>query len=145
MARLPQVSGKGLIKFFETLGYCLIKRKGTHAAVRLMTTSGEHVITFRDDPIIAKRHLNEILYSVHAHVGMPYNRLLAQLKETIRTDDATRIPRQQLTEAEEAYVRKLDRIGLRPSSFIRYADGSLSFSSPKIGAGTSRANGALAP
>lgn len=145
MARLPQVSGKGLIKFLETLGYCLTKRKGTHAAVRLMAASGEYAITFRDDPIIAKRHLNEILCSVSAHVGMPYDRLLTQLKETIKTDDGIRIPRGQLTEAEEAYVRKLELIGLRPSSFLRYADGSLSFSSPKIGAGTSRANGAFGP
>lgn len=37
MARLPQVSGKELIKFLESLGYVVIRRKGSHVRLKEMT------------------------------------------------------------------------------------------------------------
>ena len=42
-------------------------------------------------------------------------------------DEGKRIRRSQLTDGEEAYVEKLERMGLTPLGFRRYADGSLTF------------------
>ena len=97
----------------------------------LMTPSGEHIITFRDDPVIAESCVNEILDSISTNVRRPYESLIAKLKEIIRADQGTRISRTQLTEKEEAYAKKLEEIGLRLSDFVRYADGSLSFGGAK--------------
>lgn len=141
MARLPQVSGKGLIKFLEMFGYRVIRRKGAHVALQRLSMSGKHAITLRDDPIVAGGCLNDILDSVSARVEMRHDRLIAQLKDTIRTDDGTRIQRTQLTEAEEVYAKKLEAMGLRLSHFVRYADGSLSFGGTKTVADTSDSKG----
>lgn len=71
MARLPQVSGKGLTKLLKSLGYRVLKRKGPNVVSRLMITSGDHIITFRDDPLIAKSRVNDILNSISASVRVP--------------------------------------------------------------------------
>jgi hypothetical protein len=42
-------------------------------------------------------------------------------------EEGRRIPRSQLTATEEAYVRKLERMGLIPSGYRRYSDGSFTF------------------
>lgn len=131
MARLPQVSGKGLTKLLKSLGYRVLKRKEPNVVSCLMITSRDHIITFRDDPLIAKSRVNDILNSISASVRVPYDSLVAKLKEIIRSDQGTRISRTQLTEAEEAYAKKLERMGLRLSDFVRYADGSLSFGGAK--------------
>ncbi len=39
----------------------------------------------------------------------------------------TPITFEQLTDAEKAYVKNLETIGLRPSGFVRFSDGSLAF------------------
>jgi hypothetical protein len=44
-----------------------------------------------------------------------------------RAEEGRRIRRSQLIETEEVYVRKLERMGLIPSGFRRYPDGSLTF------------------
>ena len=44
-----------------------------------------------------------------------------------RDDDGTPLFRSELTDAEEAYVKKLEWMGLTPLGFCRYSDGSLTF------------------
>ncbi len=43
------------------------------------------------------------------------------------TDQGRRAPRPQLSVTEEAYVRKLECMGLIPSGYRRYSDGPLTF------------------
>lgn len=80
MARLPQVSGKDLIKFLQALGYVVVRRKGSHVQLRKMTAAGEHNITVPDHATIAKGTLNDILSAVSIHSGIPKPDLISQLR-----------------------------------------------------------------
>ncbi len=53
------------------------------------------------------------------------------VRGTTRGDRGRRITRAQLTESEEAYVRKIETMGLVPCDFVRFEDGSLSFAASK--------------
>lgn len=55
-------------------------------------------------------------------MGPSRDKLLAR-----HVDEGKRLRRSQLTDAEEAYVKKLERMGLTPLGFRRYSDGSLTF------------------
>lgn len=80
MARLPQVSGKRLIKFLESIRYVVLRRKGSHVRLRKLTTAGEHNITVPDHPVLAKGTLSDILSAVSIHNNMPKKELLNQLR-----------------------------------------------------------------
>ncbi len=80
MARLPQVSGKALVKFLRSLGYVVVRRKGSHVRLRKQTGAGEHNITVPDHQTLAKGTLNDILSSVSIRNGIPKNDLLKRLK-----------------------------------------------------------------
>ena len=54
-----------------------------------------------------------------------------QIEETTRDDRGTPITRNELTKAEELYVRKLEKMALLPSDFLRFPDGSLTFGASK--------------
>ena len=80
MARLPQVSGKDLIKFLQFLGYVVVRRKGSHVRLRKKTGAGDHNITVPDHQTVAKGTLNDILFAVSIRNGIPKDELLKQLK-----------------------------------------------------------------
>ncbi len=80
MARLPQVSGKALVKFLRSLGYVVVRRKGSHVRLRKQTGAGEHNITVPDHQTLAKGTLNDILSSVSIRNGIPKSDLLKRLK-----------------------------------------------------------------
>ena len=80
MARLPQVSGKELIRFLQSFGYVVLRRRGSHARLRKKTGAGEHNITVPDHPTVAKGTLNDILSSVGIWNGIPKSDLLKRLK-----------------------------------------------------------------
>lgn len=80
MARLPQVSGKNLIKLLQSLDYVIVRRKGSHVRLRKMTTAGEHNLTVPDHRILAKGTLSDILSSVSIQNGIPKNDLIRELR-----------------------------------------------------------------
>jgi len=80
VARLPQVSGKALVKFLRSLGYVVVRRKGSHVRLRKQTGAGEHNITVPDHQTLAKGALNDILSSVSIRNGIPKSDLLKRLK-----------------------------------------------------------------
>lgn len=45
MPRLPQVSGHALIQLLRSLGYEILRQRGSHVRLRKLTVIGEHNIT----------------------------------------------------------------------------------------------------
>jgi len=80
VARLPQVSGRRLIRFLERLGYVTVRRKGSHVSLKKMTASGEHNLTVPDHRVVAKGTLNDILASVSVWNGIPKDELVQKLR-----------------------------------------------------------------
>ena len=80
MARLPQVSGKELIKLLQGLGYSIVRRRGSHVRLRRTTAVGEHNITVPDHRVIAKGTLNDILSTVSVQSGISKETLLKELR-----------------------------------------------------------------
>ncbi len=80
MARPPQVSGKELVKFLQSLGYSVVRRRGSHVRLRKVTIAGEHNITVPDHKTLAKGTLNDILSAVSIWNGMPKDTLFDQLR-----------------------------------------------------------------
>jgi predicted RNA binding protein YcfA (HicA-like mRNA interferase family) len=62
--KLPQISGKNLVRVLQKLGYEVIRQKGSHIRLRKKTTVGEHNITVPEHETIAKGTLNDIIGKV---------------------------------------------------------------------------------
>ena len=60
MPKLPQVSGLQLIKALQSLGYEVIRQRGSHVRMKKATIIGEHAITVPEHKVIAKGTLNDI-------------------------------------------------------------------------------------
>jgi predicted RNA binding protein YcfA (HicA-like mRNA interferase family) len=80
VAGLPQVSGKDLVKFLRSLGYIVVRRKGSHVRLKKLTGAGEHNITIPDHRSVAKGTLSDILSAVSIWNGIPKENLLKQLR-----------------------------------------------------------------
>jgi predicted RNA binding protein YcfA (HicA-like mRNA interferase family) len=79
MPRLPQVSGRALVKLLHSLGYETVRQKGSHIRLRKTTTLGEHNLTVPDHKSLAKGTLNDILTRVSLWNGIPKEELLHRL------------------------------------------------------------------
>lgn len=79
MPRLPQVSGRALVKLLYSLGYETVRQKGSHVRLRKTTTLGEHNLTVPDHKSLAKGTLNDILTRVSLWNGIPKEELLDRL------------------------------------------------------------------
>ncbi len=79
MPRLPQVSGRALVKLLHSLGYETVRQKGSHIRLRKATTLGEHNLTVPDHKSLAKGTLNDILTRVSLWNGIPKEELLDRL------------------------------------------------------------------
>ena len=80
MAKLPQVSGKRLIGFLQSLGYIIVRQKGSHVRLKKMTGAGEHHLTVPSHQSLAKGTLSDILSAVSIRIGIPKDELLKQLR-----------------------------------------------------------------
>jgi predicted RNA binding protein YcfA (HicA-like mRNA interferase family) len=79
MPRLPQVSGRDLVKLLHSLGYQTLRQKGSHIRLRKLTVVGEHNLTVPDHKVVAKGTLNDILSSVSLWNNIPKEELLDRL------------------------------------------------------------------
>ena len=80
MPKLPQVSGSRLIKTLQSLGYGIIRQKGSHIRLRKITTSGEHAITVPKHKVVAKGTLSDIINKVSLYSNISKEELIKKLK-----------------------------------------------------------------
>jgi predicted RNA binding protein YcfA (HicA-like mRNA interferase family) len=79
MPRLPQISGRDLVKLLHSLGYETVRQRGSHVRLRKQAPVGEHNVTVPDHKVLAKGTLNDILSQVNLWNGIPKEDLLARL------------------------------------------------------------------
>jgi predicted RNA binding protein YcfA (HicA-like mRNA interferase family) len=80
MPRLPQVSGRALLKLLNSLGYQVIRQKGSHIRLRKVSGLGEHNITVPNHETVAKGTLNDILTRVSLWNNIPKEELIERLR-----------------------------------------------------------------
>ena len=61
MPRLPVVSGRALIAFMESLGYTVVRQRGSHVRLRLENERGIWTETVPDHREVARGTLSGIL------------------------------------------------------------------------------------
>lgn len=62
--KLPTVSGKKLISVLKSLGYRIVRQRGSHVRLEKATPAGTHKITVPINDPLAKGTLNDILSKV---------------------------------------------------------------------------------
>ena len=80
MPRLPQVSGRALIRLLSSLGYEVIRQRGSHIRVRKISALGEHNLTVPDHAVLAQGTLNDILTRVSLWNNIPKEKLVEELR-----------------------------------------------------------------
>jgi predicted RNA binding protein YcfA (HicA-like mRNA interferase family) len=80
MPRLPQISGRSLIRLLVSLGYEVIRQKGSHVRLRKRSELGEHNLTVSDHDVLAKGTLNDLLTRVSLWNGIPKEALIERLR-----------------------------------------------------------------
>ena len=76
---LPVVSGRHLIKFLQSLGYKIIRQRGSHIRLEKHLPSGTHAITVPSHREIAKGTLNDILGALARNIGQDKSDLIKNL------------------------------------------------------------------
>lgn len=64
MPELPVLTGKHLITFLKSLGYQVVRQRGSHVRLEKDTPSGTHKITVPNHHPLARGTLNDILSNV---------------------------------------------------------------------------------
>jgi predicted RNA binding protein YcfA (HicA-like mRNA interferase family) len=80
MPRLPQISGRDLIRLLHSLGYETVRQRGSHIRLVKVTQIGEHHITVPDHEILAKGTLSDTLTRVSLWNGIPKEELINRLR-----------------------------------------------------------------
>jgi predicted RNA binding protein YcfA (HicA-like mRNA interferase family) len=79
MPRLPQISGRELIRLLESLGYENLRQRGSHVRLRRISAAGVHNVTVPDHKAMAKGTLNDILTRVSIWTGLSKDELVKRL------------------------------------------------------------------
>ncbi len=80
MPKLPQVSGNDVVQLLRSLGYEVIRQRGSHIRLRKGTPLGEHTITVPAHKVLAKGTLSDILSRISLWNNIPKENLLDRLK-----------------------------------------------------------------
>lgn len=80
MPRLPQISGRSLIRLLVSLGYEVVRQKGSHIRVRKRNELGEHNLTVPDHDVLAKGTLNDLLTRVSLWNNISKDVLIERLR-----------------------------------------------------------------
>jgi predicted RNA binding protein YcfA (HicA-like mRNA interferase family) len=78
--RLPVVAGKDLIKCLLSLGYIVVRQKGSHVRLEKSTKVGTHKITVPDHNPVARGTLSDILSKVSIWNQVAKEELIRMLK-----------------------------------------------------------------
>ncbi len=81
MPKLPQVSGNAVIRLLESLGYVVVRQRGSHVRMHKTTALGEHTITVPDHKSIAKGTLSDILNRIGLWNNITKSELIERLKQ----------------------------------------------------------------
>ena len=80
MPKLPQVSGGDLVKLLQSLGYEVVRQRGSHIRLKKVTALGEHAITIPSHKVIAKGTLSDIIGRVSLWNNIPREELYKRLR-----------------------------------------------------------------
>lgn len=80
MPRLPQARGSDVIGLLQSLGYEVVRQRGSHVRLRKSTPLGVHAITVPAHKALAKGTLNDILNAVSLWNNIPKEDLLNRLR-----------------------------------------------------------------
>lgn len=80
MPKLPQVSSDALVRLLVSLGYEVIRQRGSHVRLRKRTPLGEHNITVPAHSTLAKGTLNDVLARVSLWNNVSKGELLERLR-----------------------------------------------------------------
>ncbi len=80
MPKLPQVSGSDLVKLLQSLGYEVIRQRGSHIRLKKITALGEHAITIPAHKVITKGTLGDIISRVSLWNNIPREELNQRLR-----------------------------------------------------------------
>jgi predicted RNA binding protein YcfA (HicA-like mRNA interferase family) len=80
MPKLPQVSGDAVVRLLQSLGYEVVRQRGSHVRLRKVTPLGEHNITVPAHRIVAKGTLSDILSRVSLWNNIPREDLIERMK-----------------------------------------------------------------
>jgi predicted RNA binding protein YcfA (HicA-like mRNA interferase family) len=80
MPKLPQVSGEDVVRLLKSLGYEVVRQRGSHIRLRKSTFFGEHNITVPAHKTLAKGTLADILNRVSLWNNISKEELLEKLK-----------------------------------------------------------------
>ena len=79
MPKLPQVSGQSVIRLLRSVGYEVLRQRGSHVTLARKSPGGEHRITVPMHRTVAKGTLSDILSQVSARVGVSREELIHRL------------------------------------------------------------------
>ena len=80
MPKLPRVSGSDVVGLLQSLGYEVVRQRGSHIRLRKITPTGEHAITVPAHKVLAKGTLSDILTRISLWNNIPKESLLRRLK-----------------------------------------------------------------
>ena len=80
-SRLPVVSGNELIRWLRSLGYQVVRQRGSHVRLERRSIAGTHAITVPNHREIAKGTLNDIIGAVARSVGRDKSDLVRDLSD----------------------------------------------------------------
>jgi predicted RNA binding protein YcfA (HicA-like mRNA interferase family) len=80
MPKLPQVSGSQVVKVLRSLGYAVVRQRGSHISMRKVTALGVHAITVPEHRVVAKGTLNDIINKVSLNNHISKEEIIRQLK-----------------------------------------------------------------
>jgi len=80
LSKLPVVSGDKLLKLLMSLGYEIVRQRGSHVRLRKITKAGKHNITVPKHSEIAKGTLNDILSKISIWNNIPKEELINMLR-----------------------------------------------------------------
>ena len=78
--RLPTVSGQALISFLKSLGYEVVRQRGSHVRLQKLTPAGRHKLTIPDHNPVAKGTLADILGKVSIWCQIDKQELITRLR-----------------------------------------------------------------
>lgn len=82
MPKLPPVSGDNVIALLASLGYEVVRQRGSHVRLRRVALPGEHNITVPLHRVLAKGTLNDIVSRVALWNGISKEDLIKRLKRS---------------------------------------------------------------
>lgn len=78
--KIPVVSGKVLIRFLVSLGYEVVRQRGSHVRLVKITAAGKHKISIPVHDPVAKGTLTDILNKVAIWCQIDKHELIARIR-----------------------------------------------------------------